>query len=223
MPKSFNPLFVVVEGMEAVGKSTVVNYLTTHLNSLSGLDTVNTREPGGTPLAEAIRDIFKSELTKGSSSLTQAHLIAAARSDHLDRLIMPMLATDKNVVCDRFFISTLVYQDSHDFLFDLNHRLVPDLTIVLTASPENVQKRLAIRADSAQQDWLDASVSARHAAMQEKMLDIVRSDEWFELSKNYLVVDTNQYEDVRSLCGGIGHDWELENYFKGANETLCYI
>ncbi len=220
---ALNPLFVVVEGMEAVGKSTVVNYLKNHLTSISGLKTSITREPGGTVLAEELRRIFKSDIMKDTSSLTQAHLIAACRSDHLDRFIMPKLASDNNVVCDRFLLSTLVYQGPFDFLLDLSQRMIPDLTILLTSSKKNVIDRMMKRQHDVSKDWLDEAASDRHLVMQQKMLNLVQLDTNFEHSRNYLVVDTNQYEDVQSLHGGIGHDWELENYFKGANETLCFI
>ena len=217
------PMFVVVEGMEAVGKSTVVNYLRDYITYITNKETITTREPGGTPLAEEIRKIFKSELTKGSSLLTQCHLIAACRADHLDRLIVPSLASYKNVVCDRFILSTLVYQEAHNFLYDLVDILVPDLTIVLTASSENVAKRMVKRDNNEAKDWWDEEVSKRHAFMQDKMLNIVRNDAGFELSKNYLIVDTNQYEDVQSLIGSIDSDWGLEGFFCDWNHKLYHI
>lgn len=219
----FNPLFVVIEGLEGVGKSSVLVAVADRLSAISGLGCVGTREPGGSPLAEEIRTIFKCETMAGSSPLTQAHLIAAARSDHIDRTIAPALARDKNVVCDRFALSTMVYQGTFPFMAEVVRRLTPDLTIVLTASPENVAKRLAKRSGNQPSDWLDRLVSSKHSEMQDRMLSIVANDKCFRVSRNYLVVDTNKYDSIDEVKLAIEHEWELENYFKNAHETLCYI
>ncbi len=218
MPFKKKALFVVIEGMEAVGKSTAAKYLKEYLTELSWLETILTREPGGTPLAEEIRIIFKSPFTKSASSLTQSFLIAAARNDHLENLIIPTLEVDKNVICDRFILSTLVYQEHYDFLVDLNSKLVPDLTIVLTAELETIVNRMTNRS----KDWRDLMVNEWHTDKQNRMLEIVKNDTDYKISKNYLVVPTDSYNTVDALHIAISTTWNLDTYYKGLNHTTIY-
>ena len=98
--------FIVFEGCEGVGKSTQLRFLREYLES-TGQDAVFTREPGGTPLAESIRQMI---LTEKMSAETEAALFAAARCDHIDNLILPTLRAGKLVVCDRYIDSSFAYQ-----------------------------------------------------------------------------------------------------------------
>ena len=101
--------FIVFEGGEGAGKSTQVQRLADALRA-HGEDVVTTREPGGSPGAEAIRSLLVSGDTARWSPETEALLINAARADHLDRTIRPALAKGQWVICDRFADSTMAYQ-----------------------------------------------------------------------------------------------------------------
>ena len=99
-------LFITFEGIDGAGKSSHVEWLAQHLRA-RGREVIVTREPGGTPLAEQLRDLV---LTCPMDAQTELLLVFAARSEHLARLIRPALARGAVVVCDRFTDSTYAYQ-----------------------------------------------------------------------------------------------------------------
>jgi dTMP kinase len=101
--------FISLEGGEGVGKSTQVKALA-HALSRHGVDVVVTREPGGSEGAERIRELLLSGSDDRWSAQAEALLFAAARTDHLDKLIRPALEAGKWVLCDRFVDSSLAYQ-----------------------------------------------------------------------------------------------------------------
>jgi len=101
--------FITFEGGEGSGKSTHARLLADHLAEL-GIEVVRTREPGGSPGAEAIRHILLSGIAKPLGAEAEAMLFAAARDDHVRSVIHPSLESGKWVVCDRFIDSTRVYQ-----------------------------------------------------------------------------------------------------------------
>jgi dTMP kinase len=130
--------FIVFEGGEGAGKSTQVQRLADALRA-RGQDVVATREPGGSPGAEAIRTLLVSGDTARWSPETEALLIYAARMDHLDRTIRPALAKGQWVICDRFADSTMAYQGygmgvDRAYLEELRKRVVrrdePGLTLI---------------------------------------------------------------------------------------------
>jgi dTMP kinase len=130
--------FIVFEGGEGAGKSTQVQRLAEALRA-RGEDVVTTREPGGSPGAEAIRSLLVSGDAERWSPQTEALLINAARADHLDRTIRPALAKGQWVICDRFADSTMAYQGygmglERAWLEELRRRVVgktePGLTLV---------------------------------------------------------------------------------------------
>ncbi|MDC8773156.1 dTMP kinase [Roseateles albus] len=98
--------FITFEGIDGAGKSTHIAALTERL-SARGAVVVNTREPGGTELAETLRGLF---LHSGMDSLTEALLVFAGRRDHLQRVIEPALAAGQTVVCDRYTDASFAYQ-----------------------------------------------------------------------------------------------------------------
>lgn len=134
--------FITIEGCEGVGKSTQVNYLKEYLEA-TGQTAVFTREPGGTPVSEKIRDIL---LKEQMSPLCEAHLFAAARIEHIKKVILPSLAEGKLVVCDRFIDSSLAYQgfarglgierilQINDFAYK---NCMPKYTVFLDMNPTN--------------------------------------------------------------------------------------
>jgi len=130
--------FIAFEGGEGAGKSTQVQRLADALRA-RGQDVVTTREPGGSPGAEAIRGLLVSGDTARWSPETEALLINAARADHLARTIRPALAKGQWVICDRFADSTMAYQGhgmglDRAWLEELRKRVVgdtePGLTLV---------------------------------------------------------------------------------------------
>ncbi|OCC24528.1 dTMP kinase [Croceicoccus estronivorus] len=162
--------FITFEGGEGVGKSTQARMLATALEAL-GLEVTLTREPGGTPGAEAIRKLLLGVDGQDWGSSAEALLFAAARSDHVESLIRPALESGRWVVCDRFLDSSLAYQgggngiDSADLL-EL-HRigtggLLPDRTVLVEVSPEITQSRLIAR-DNGTTDRIGGRDAAYHA------------------------------------------------------------
>ena len=101
--------FLSFEGIDGCGKSTQAKRLAGHLTA-AGQEVVLTREPGGSPGAEAIRQLLLTGATDKWSAETELLLFTAARRDHLERTITPALSAGKIVVCDRFADSTRVYQ-----------------------------------------------------------------------------------------------------------------
>lgn len=140
--------FITVEGIDGAGKSTHVaaaaEWLARH-----GHDVVLTREPGGTPLAETLRDLV---LHRRMDPLTEALLVFAARRDHVEQLIRPALAAGKTVLCDRFTDASYAYQGGGRG-FDpavleqlerwVHPGLDPDLTIWFDLPPAEAAARRA--------------------------------------------------------------------------------
>jgi len=102
-------LFITLEGPEGAGKSTNREYLAAHLRA-QGLDVVLSREPGGTPLAERVRELLLTPSDEAMASDTELLLVFAARAQHLDQVIRPALARGAVVLCDRFTDATYAYQ-----------------------------------------------------------------------------------------------------------------
>lgn len=145
--------FIAFEGGEGAGKSTQARLLGDALRQ-RGIDVVLTREPGGTTGAEAIRSLLLANEGEGWGARAEALLFAAARSDHVERLIRPALATGQWVVCDRYLDSSRAYQGGAGGLEDAEIRslhqigtagLLPDLTILITISSQVARQRLAAR------------------------------------------------------------------------------
>ena len=137
-------LFLTLEGAEGVGKSTNIEFITQHLEQ-RGIEYVLTREPGGTPLAEKIRELLLVVHEEPMSELTELLLVFAARAQHLDKVIQPALSKGKWVVCDRFTDATFAYQGAGRGLsvetigqlqLLVQGELRPDLTLILDLDPE---------------------------------------------------------------------------------------
>lgn len=135
--------FISLEGGEGAGKTTLIRKLKTHLEN-QGLEVIVTREPGGTPGAEDLRDILLTGSTDRWSPITEALLMYAARVDHVERLIQPALARGAWVLSDRFSDSTTAYQGAAGGV-DIErirqlHTVAlkdfyPDLTFILDLDP----------------------------------------------------------------------------------------
>ena len=166
--------FIVLEGGEGAGKSTQARLLADALRA-RGLEVVQTREPGGTPGAEAIRALLLGLDGQGWLPRAEALLLAAARSDHVERLILPALAMGKWVICDRFVDSSRAYQGGAGGLSDAEildlHRigsggLLPDKTLLIEISSAEAERRLALR-DAGGADRIGGRDADYHAAVAE--------------------------------------------------------
>ena len=103
--------FITVEGAEGVGKTTNIDFVRARLEA-AGIDVVVTREPGGTPLGEAIRDLLLDPKYTGMDSACELQLMFAARAEHLASVVWPALGKGQWVLCDRFTDATYAYQGS---------------------------------------------------------------------------------------------------------------
>jgi dTMP kinase len=101
--------FITVEGIEGVGKTTNIDFIHAQLQA-AGRDVVVTREPGGTPLGEAIRGLLLDPAYTGMDSTCELQLMFAARAEHLASVVLPALEKGQWVLCDRFTDATYAYQ-----------------------------------------------------------------------------------------------------------------
>jgi dTMP kinase len=161
--------FLSIEGGEGAGKSTQVRRLAETLRA-RGLDVIVTREPGGSEGGEAIRDLLMQGEVKRWSSHTEALLFAAARADHVEKVIQPALGIGTWVVSDRFVDSSRAYQGVAGGIDDAavlalhafgSRGLLPDRTLVLEVPPEIGAERAAAR-DGAAADRFAARERAFH-------------------------------------------------------------
>lgn len=162
--------FIAFEGGEGAGKSTQARLLAAALEA-RGISCVVTREPGGTPGAEAIRRLLLGLDGEGWNARAEALLFAAARSDHVERLIRPALERGQWVICDRFVDSSRAYQGGAGGLSDADvlelHRigsqgLLPDLTLLVEVSAAVAAERTTAR-DGDGADRIGGRDAAYHA------------------------------------------------------------
>ena len=146
-------MFIVLEGPDGSGKSTQTRLLVEHLTS-RGRSVLQTREPGGTPAAEAIRALVLNPEFAGLDDRTEALLFAAARAEHVSHVIRPALQRGEIVVCDRYIDSSIAYQGvgrrlGIDRIRELSMwatgDLVPDLTLVLDLDAAKGMERVGER------------------------------------------------------------------------------
>tara|TARA_A100001015_G_scaffold308772_1_gene406950 strand:+ start:2312 stop:2947 length:636 start_codon:yes stop_codon:yes gene_type:complete len=145
--------FITLEGSEGVGKTTNIDVVCRLLEA-NRVPFIKTREPGGTPLAEALREAMLAVREEEVSAMTELLIVFAARTQHLDRVIRPALAAGQWVVCDRFTDASYAYQGYGRGL-DLEritalegwvqNGLQPDLTLLLDLAPEVAEQRMQER------------------------------------------------------------------------------
>lgn len=187
--------FITFEGGEGTGKSTQVRRLAARLTE-AGREVAVTREPGGSPGAEEIRDLLVSGAVDRWSPEAEALLLYAARSDHLDRVIRPALARGAWVVCDRFADSTRAYQGpdaSPALLAALEKEVLdggrPNLTLVLDLPAQDGLARATARGEA--QTRFEARDAAYHERLRQAFLEIARAD-----PDRCLVVDARPSADA---------------------------
>lgn len=164
--------FIAFEGGEGTGKSTQARLLAAAL-ARRGIDCVLTREPGGTPGAEAVRTLLLGQAAPPWTMEAEALLFAAARADHVARLIRPVLEAGRWIVSDRFVDSSRAYQGAAGGLGDAAvldlHRigsggLLPDVAVLLTLPADVAAQRLAER-DGGTADRIGGRGASYHAAV----------------------------------------------------------
>lgn len=170
--------FITFEGGEGVGKSTQIRRLVARLEA-GGHEVVATREPGGSPGAEAIRDMVLRGAADRWSPVTETLLMYAARRDHIERVIRPALARGAWVVCDRFADSTTAYQGAAGgtdpgLIAAMEHFVLeevrPDLTLIFDLDPELGLARAVDRAGAEMR--FESKGAAFHARLRSAFLEI---------------------------------------------------
>lgn len=177
-------LFVTFEGGEGAGKSTQIRRLAESLRR-RGLDVLVTREPGGSPGAEAVRHVLLSGAAEEFGVRMEAILFAAARSDHVEEVIRPALESGAVVLCDRFMDSSRVYQGvtgnlETEYLEALQRIAVngvyPDCTVILDLPAEKGLARARARGGATAPDRFEREELQTHEKRREAFLEIASAD-----------------------------------------------
>lgn len=190
-------LFITLEGGEGSGKSTQARLLKRWLSDVfPGREILVTREPGGTEQAEEIRAILVNGAADKLSVQTEALLMIAARTEHVQKIIQPALLRDAIVICDRFSDSTLVYQglaqgkdidllrSIHEFGFS---DLRPDITFVLDVPPEQGLKRAEdrLQLNNAESRFEDKGL-AFHRRVRDGFIELAAQD-----PQRFVIIDAS--------------------------------
>ena len=186
--------FITFEGGEGCGKSTVLKAIKERLES-EGVSVVLTREPGGTPIAEQIRNVI---LDKGNTAMdgrTEALLYAASRRQHLVEKIWPALQEGKTVLCDRYLDSSLAYQGGArglglDEVLSINlfatEGTYPDLTLLFDLEPEQGLARIAAN-QNREVNRLDLEKLDFHHQVRNNFLALAK-----RYPDRYVIIDASQ-------------------------------
>jgi len=189
-------MFITFEGGEGAGKSTTIKRLVSALK-LDGYQIVLTREPGGTPISEEIRNVILDLKNIDMDPMTEALLYAASRRQHIVQKILPALKEGKLVLCDRFLDSSLAYQGGArglgiDRVYALNkfatEGLKPDLTILFDIVPEAGLKRIAN--NKREVNRLDEEKLAFHNAVRDAFHELSKRE-----PKRFVIVDASKSPD----------------------------
>ncbi len=189
--------FITFEGGEGTGKSTQAGILSERL-ARSGRSVFATREPGGSPRAEEIREVLLSGQAAPLGPLAEAVLFSVARADHVDNAILGALQQGQWVVCDRFMDSTRAYQGATSGvprpLINALERLAiggltPDITFILDIPAEDGLARAKNRAEGEELDRFESQELMMHERIRRAFLDIAEED-----PGRCVVVDASQPE-----------------------------
>ena len=171
-------LFITFEGNDGSGKSSALQAVKQELKEL-GYDVLYTREPGGSPIAEKIRELILDKANVGMDDRTEALLYAASRREHITKTIIPALNEGKIILCDRFLDSSLAYQGyarelGVENVLNMNQfateGLFPDLTILVCVHPEIGMSR--IKKDERDMDRLEIEKMTFHTKVYEGYLKV---------------------------------------------------
>lgn len=174
-------MFITLEGPEGSGKSTATKAIVERLEKL-GYNVLQTREPGGTPISEQIRNVILNQENKAMDSRTEALLYAASRRQHLVEKVWPALKEGKIVICDRYLDSSLAYQGGArrlgiDNVLAVNtfatESTFPDLTLLFDIDPELGLKRIAAN-NNREVNRLDLEKLDFHNDVRNAFLDLAK-------------------------------------------------
>lgn len=191
MPKG---KYIVVEGLDGSGKTTQLERILTHL----GTDVTNVREPGSTPMSEAIRTILK-DSTIPRAAHTNMFLFSAARADLIDTVIRPAILDGKTVLSDRNWLSSVAYQsaegaDVSDIIrlsrLACGELFEPDLLLLIDANPQTCYKRLQARGGN-ETDFFDSKGEAYFTEVRDAYLSHVG-----ELKAGHIIDGSKTQDDV---------------------------
>ena len=178
--KAKKGLFIVFEGQDGSGKSTQIRALSQYLEE-KGREVLHTREPGGTKVAEKIREILLDPENKGMNATCEAYLYAAARAEHVQNVILPALEAGKIVLCDRFMLSSIAYQGygrelGVETVRQINSAalsgLEPDCTFFLSIDPLAGLSRIHRR----EPDRIELEGAPFHERVRRGYIDTARED-----------------------------------------------
>jgi len=200
-------LFVSVEGIEGVGKSTAMSYIQGWLKQ-QGVKFITTREPGGTPLAEEIRSLLLSSHEESVSDMTELLLMFAARSQNVSQVIQPALAEGLWVLADRFTDASMAYQGGGrgidlDVIAQLavmvQGDLVPDCTLLLDAPVEVGRQR--IEAKNVELDRIEVEQVAFFERVRQQYLAMAQAHARFQVIDATQSIETVQQSITEHLSG----------------------
>jgi dTMP kinase len=192
--------FITFEGSEGCGKSTQVQRLAARLDSL-GVPVFVTREPGGTPIGETIKELLQfAPHGTAMTPETELLLFEASRSQLVRETIQPALDRETCVISDRFFDSTTVYQGAarrldSNFVQKLNQfavgACIPDLTFVLDVDVETARKRMLRRVRPANADRMEQEPAEFYQAVRDAYMELARKE-----PDRVILIDARQSPDV---------------------------
>ena len=187
-------MFITLEGPEGSGKTTAVEAAVKKLEEM-GYQIVRTREPGGTPIAEQIRNVILDKANTAMDGRTEALLYAASRRQHLVEKVWPALKEGKIVICDRYLDSSLAYQGGArglgiDEILNVNlfatENTWPDLTLLFDLPPEVGLARINANA-SREVNRLDLEKLDFHRKVRETFLELAK-----RYPERFVVIDASQ-------------------------------
>ena len=190
-------MFITLEGPEGSGKTTAVKAAVAKLKEL-GYEVVQTREPGGTPIAEQIRNVILDKANTTMDPKTEALLYAASRRQHLVEKVWPAIKEGKIVICDRYLDSSLAYQGGArglgvDNILNVNlfatENTYPDLTLLFDIKPELGLERIAKNADR-EVNRLDLEKIDFHNKVRQTFLDLSK-----RYPDRYVIIDASKSID----------------------------
>ncbi|MEG0285371.1 MULTISPECIES: dTMP kinase [Vagococcus] len=200
-----NGIFITVEGPDGAGKTTVIQKLKEKLEATINTELVVTREPGGIPIAEKIRQVILDPTNTEMDERTEALLYAAARRQHLIEKVLPAMKAGKVVLCDRFVDSSVAYQGAGrgigaDEVYRLNEFAIeghlPDLTLYLDVPSEIGLERINQGRKEEELDRLDKESLAFHQTVRAEYLKLLEDN-----PNRILLVDAKEdIEKVTKNC-----------------------
>ena len=191
-------MFITIEGPEGSGKTTAVDTAVKELEKM-GYQIVRTREPGGTPIAEQIRNVILDKNNTAMDQRTEALLYAASRRQHLVEKVWPALKEGKIVICDRYLDSSLAYQGGArglgvDNILQVNsfatEGTFPDLTLLFDIKPEIGLARIAANSNR-EVNRLDLEKIDFHNKVRNTFLELAK-----RYPERYVVIDASQSREV---------------------------